>query len=84
MLAISDPFPQYSVRAALLCLCYSASSSQIRTPSNSSKEQQIPQCSLNRPHEVMGMHFKLGLYEHQSAGALEGAISALAARRCKA
>lgn len=21
---------------------------------------------------VMGMHFKLGLYEHQSAGALEG------------
>ena len=25
------------------------------------------------------MHFKLGLYEHQSAGALEGAISALAA-----
>lgn len=26
---------------------------------------------------VMGMHFKLGLYEHQSAGALEGAISAL-------
>lgn len=26
---------------------------------------------------VMGMHFKLGLYEHQSAGALEGVISAL-------
>merc|ERR1719326_2523217 len=26
---------------------------------------------------VMGMHFKLGLYEHQSAGALEGLISAL-------
>jgi len=26
---------------------------------------------------VMGMHFKLGLYEHQSAGALEGAISAM-------
>merc|ERR1719387_1505520 len=26
---------------------------------------------------VCGMHFKLGLYEHQSAGALEGAISAL-------
>ena len=25
----------------------------------------------------MGMHFKLGLYEHQSAGALEGAINAL-------
>merc|ERR1712190_195181 len=25
----------------------------------------------------MGMHFKLGLYEHQSAGALEGLISAL-------
>merc|ERR1712125_71295 len=23
---------------------------------------------------VVGMHFKLGLYEHQSAGALEGAI----------
>ena len=23
------------------------------------------------------MHFKLGLYEHQSAGALEGAINAL-------
>lgn len=26
---------------------------------------------------VMGMHFKLGLYEHQSAGALEGAITAM-------
>merc|ERR1711977_382798 len=26
---------------------------------------------------VMGMHFKLGLYEHQSAGAIEGAIAAL-------
>ena len=26
---------------------------------------------------VMGMHFKLGLYEHQSAGALEGIISLL-------
>merc|ERR1711990_1179970 len=26
---------------------------------------------------VCGMHFKLGLYEHQSAGALEGIISAL-------
>lgn len=25
----------------------------------------------------MGMHFKLGLYEHQSAGALEGLITAL-------
>lgn len=25
----------------------------------------------------VGMHFKLGLYEHQSAGAIEGAISAL-------
>merc|ERR1719174_897198 len=25
----------------------------------------------------VGMHFKLGLYEHQSAGALEGALSAL-------
>merc|ERR1712176_646451 len=27
---------------------------------------------------VCGMHFKLGLYEHQSAGALEGLLSALA------
>merc|ERR1719329_1093700 len=26
---------------------------------------------------VVGMHFKLGLYEHQSAGALEGALKAL-------
>jgi len=26
---------------------------------------------------VCGMHFKLGLYEHQSAGALEGALAAL-------
>merc|ERR1719410_1805792 len=26
---------------------------------------------------VVGMHFKLGLYEHQSAGAIEGAISLL-------
>merc|ERR1719333_197452 len=26
---------------------------------------------------VCGMHFKLGLYEHQSAGALEGALKAL-------
>merc|ERR1712137_400824 len=27
---------------------------------------------------VCGMHFKLGLYEHQSAGALDGVITALA------
>jgi 2-methylcitrate dehydratase len=27
---------------------------------------------------VMGMHFKLGLYEHQSAGALQGMIDAIA------
>jgi len=27
---------------------------------------------------VMGMHFKLGLYEHQSAGALQGAINLVA------
>lgn len=27
---------------------------------------------------VMGMHFKLGLYEHQSAGALQGAINLIA------
>src|ERR1043165_3935516 len=26
---------------------------------------------------VMGMHFKLGLYEHQSAGALQGLIDLL-------
>jgi 2-methylcitrate dehydratase len=29
---------------------------------------------------VMGMHFKLGLYEHQSAGALQGLINLLARR----
>lgn len=28
---------------------------------------------------VMGMHFKLGLYEHQSAGALQGAIDLITA-----
>ena len=28
---------------------------------------------------VMGMHFKLGLYEHQSAGAIQGAINLLTA-----
>lgn len=28
---------------------------------------------------VMGMHFKLGLYEHQSAGAIQGLIDVLAA-----
>src|SRR6185295_15297370 len=27
---------------------------------------------------VMGMHFKLGLYEHQSAGAIQGLIDLLA------
>jgi len=26
---------------------------------------------------VMGMHFKLGLYEHQSAGALQGLIDVI-------
>ena len=30
---------------------------------------------------VMGMHFKLGLYEHQSAGAIEGLIELLASIR---
>jgi 2-methylcitrate dehydratase len=29
---------------------------------------------------VMGMHFKLGLYEHQSAGAIQGLIDLIAAR----
>ncbi len=33
-----------------------------------------------RDFAVMGMHFKLGLYEHQSAGALQGLIDLLAAR----
>ncbi len=28
---------------------------------------------------IMGMHFKLGLYEHQSAGAIQGVIDAIAA-----
>jgi 2-methylcitrate dehydratase len=28
---------------------------------------------------VMGMHFKLGLYEHQSAGAIQGIVNVLAA-----
>ncbi|MCA9309713.1 MAG: MmgE/PrpD family protein [Phycisphaerales bacterium] len=28
---------------------------------------------------IMGMHFKLGLYEHQSAGAIQGAIDLIAA-----
>jgi 2-methylcitrate dehydratase len=33
---------------------------------------------------VMGMHFKLGLYEHQSAGALQGMINLIAeARRAR-
>ena len=29
---------------------------------------------------VMGMHFKLGLYEHQSAGAIQALIDALLAK----
>lgn len=29
---------------------------------------------------VMGMHFKLGLYEHQSAGAIQGLVDLLSAR----
>lgn len=32
-----------------------------------------------RDFAVMGMHFKLGLYEHQSAGAIEGLIDVLGA-----
>ena len=39
---------------------------------------QTGSCALDITRsQVMGMHFKLGLYEHQSAGALEGAINAL-------
>jgi len=30
---------------------------------------------------VMGMHFKMGLYEHQSAGALQGLLDLIAAHR---
>lgn len=30
-------------------------------------------------YAVMGMHFKLGLYEHQSAGAIQGVVNILAA-----
>jgi 2-methylcitrate dehydratase len=32
----------------------------------------------NSDFAVMGMHFKLGLYEHQSAGAIAGLIDLLA------
>ena len=32
----------------------------------------------------MGMHFKLGLYEHQSAGAIQGIIDLIAARSAAA
>jgi len=33
-----------------------------------------------RDFAVMGMHFKLGLYEHQSAGALQGLINLISTR----
>jgi 2-methylcitrate dehydratase len=48
------------------------------------KEQGNSPIELELSHSgddfaVMGMHFKLGLYEHQSAGALQGMINLLAA-----
>ena len=36
-------------------------------------------CTRGNDFAVMGMHFKLGLYEHQSAGAIQGLFDVLAA-----
>ena len=39
---------------------------------------ELPLGTAGKDFAVMGMHFKLGLYEHQSAGAIEGVIDLLA------
>lgn len=39
----------------------------------------LPLSTTGNDFAIMGMHFKLGLYEHQSAGAIHGLIQLLAA-----
>lgn len=38
----------------------------------------LPLSTTGNDFAIMGMHFKLGLYEHQSAGAIQGLINLLA------
>lgn len=47
------------------------------TASNDESPFDIALSYTGKDFAVMGMHFKLGLYEHQSAGALHGLISLL-------
>ncbi|KAL8447753.1 hypothetical protein Emag_004214 [Eimeria magna] len=48
----------------------------VKTPEKESPFDLVL-CTEGEDFAVMGMHFKLGLYEHQSAGALEGVIQLL-------
>lgn len=47
---------------------------RINEPTNGDSPFDIVLSEDGDDFAVMGMHFKLGLYEHQSAGALEGAL----------
>lgn len=46
-------------------------------PTNGSSPFDLALSHSGEDFAVMGMHFKLGLYEHQSAGALQAVISAI-------
>ena len=50
---------------------------RINEPTNGDSPFNIVLGQSGENFAVMGMHFKLGLYEHQSAGALEGVIKLL-------
>lgn len=45
---------------------------RLNRPTNGDSPFNIVLANEGDDFSVMGMHFKLGLYEHQSAGALEG------------
>jgi 2-methylcitrate dehydratase len=57
-------------RQALFCLCQPA-------PSPEESPFDLSLTTSGERFAVMGMHFKLGLYEHQSAGAIQGLLNLL-------
>ncbi|MCH2162015.1 MAG: MmgE/PrpD family protein, partial [Phycisphaerales bacterium] len=44
-------------------------------PTNGESPFDLVLCHSGPDYTVMGMHFKLGLYEHQSAGAIQGMLN---------
>ena len=69
--ASSDRPTSFAIRRP----CFACSS---RRPNRNASPFDLTLATAGDDFAVMGMHFKLGLYEHQSAGAIQGVIDLIA------